>query len=396
MRNNPFRQISILFVFVLAAISVTGCGGGISGTGGGSIITTDATIETDMADTGSITADSNGSVSDNNAPVDSGSPTADSVPVSINNVIPDLSGLIANLIQSGNGADTNSVTRELAQNLIAIASQLQNLQSALQNQQNLPVSTTAGSIFDNTAVFSQAGSNSTIQWTNDNALVSIVSTTDENTLYLLQENQRLTLRNLDRSQNTLFQASVVPTSNIVATNPAVATSAAVVVEAVSNNNGALIYTRALSSEDNTITFSEHPTDNTVQSQREILAANGTTIALETCTQATAINNCQTDTDWSAVSTNATAANTFAVALENIEQSLADVVSALDTLPGGTSSAVIANTENVMAIDPNLQCGLQVVRGVVRSFCIQPLPLDPIGNVFEEIFSGGEIFYQRLP
>jgi len=313
---------------------------------------------------------------------------ADQLPASIDSVVPDLSQIANTIIQTGSSATNISASLQLAMNLQVIALELQQLQVEVTSSQNLQLTPAASTFFDSTLTLTQADSNSVINLSNDNTLQTVFSTSSDRLLYLLQENQRLTLRRIDLAQNSLFQASIIPLGN--ATD--------IVAEAVINTNGDLTIIRSLSTTERTVTFADHPTDITVQSQREIINPDGTTLVLETCTRATAANSCLLDSDWTATTSieDTVTGSIFSEASAVIEMQLATIESPLATLPDDVISAAIASTEDDQAVEDNLQCGLQVFMQTLRPFCIQPQPFELDGTVFQETLSGGQIFYQQLP
>jgi len=205
--NKQHRLISLVLL-VLTGFILSACGGGISGTGDGGLIVaqTDTTATVDapnaIADgsTDEVQDADGGDASDGAADQ---APDADQLPNGIDSVVPDLSQLASTIIQTGSNATSISESLQLALNLEIIATELQQLQAEIINQQSL--------------------------------------------LYLLLENQRLTVRRIDLAQNNLFQASLIPLGN--ATD--------LVVEAVVNTNGNLRIFRSLSTTENTVTFADH-------------------------------------------------------------------------------------------------------------------------------------------
>ena len=391
MLNKQHRLIS-LTLLVLTGFILSACGGGISGTGDGGLIVaetdTAATVDAPnaIADSSTDAQDADGGDTSDGAADQA--PGADQLPNGIDSVVPDLSQLASTIIQTGSNATSISESLQLALNLETIATELQQLQAEIISQQGLQVAVSVSTFFDNTLTLLQDGIESVINVSNDNSLQSVFSTNSNRTLYLLLENQRLTVRRIDLVQNSLFQASLVPLGN----------TADLVVEAVVNTNGNVRVIRSLSTTESTVTFADHPTDTTVQSQREIINPDGTTLVLETCTRATAANSCSLDSDWTATtSTGDTATgDLFVQASATIEMQLTTIESPLDALPGGVDSAVIASTENDQDVEENLQCGLQIFMQTLRPFCVQPQPFELNGTVFQETLSAGEIFYQRLP
>lgn len=376
--NN--RHIAGVALFALLSLLITACSGGIDGTGdGGPVIIQPGDTIADVPDGGTSGVGSN--------PDSSAAPTANTgTPI-----LPDLSNRIPKaLLEAHNRNEQTSGSEPFIQQLILASADFEQINNELTVASGVTIGTAVDGYFDNSVEFSQPG-RTTIKWSNDNTAISLSTANENRIVYLLMLDQTLTIRRFDRTNNLLFQAEIhsLPESG----NDSI-------LEATLNNNGALSYLRSYSSDaqaGNTAIFTQHPTDTNSEQRREIIDQSGTVIDIQTCTVTNSAGRCQSDTDWAVVNDagSGNAELQFSTAINNIDITLELRRSPLTSLPQGVNEAVIATTDDTTATAGNIQCGLQIVDGVVRAFCIEPQPLEANGNLFQEILSGGEVFYQLL-
>lgn len=380
MTNNLINTracIAKYTVIALLSLLVCACGGGIAGTGDGTpILPIENNIEnSSTGNPQSPTADSTGG--ETQAPTHS---TNDQAPV------PDLSMLIPSswvAAQARNDQTSNSIA--FTQQLTTSATEIEQISTALLNYESPNNNADPEGIYDNALSFSLESQDNTIKWSGNT--LSLFSTNTNRHLYLSQNNQMITIRRLDRARNILFQANIINANG------------SLFIEAILNNNGAESYLRSTTDDNgSTVNFTQHPTDTSLMRQREIIDLSGTTTDVQTCIADTANNGCQIDDDWLTVNSNdADNANTlFASASANISSALQATAARDFQLPPDVVAAVLTDSSAEQPIAEEIQCGLILVNGTVREFCLQPLPVEITGNRFQELLSGGQVFYQLMP
>ncbi len=387
MQNNPpyrfilecIQHIAGIALVVTLSLFTAACSGGISGTGDG------RPVIIEPGETGSDTTviDGVGGTTDSNA-----APTANTnLPT-----LPELSLAIPTALLEAHGRNESiSESAPFTQQLILVSTDFEQIQSELSIATDAAINTAVNNYFDSSVEHSLSG-DTVIRWSSDNAAISVFSTNADRIIYFLQVDETLTIRRFDRNTNVLFQAAIdSPPEN----------NSESVLETTLNNNGINSYLRAYSSGAEagaTVTFIQHPTNISIERQREIIDQSGAVIDIQTCTVASSPESCQSDANWAVVtdSGNGTASQLFTTAINNINARLELRQTPIPSIPQEVNEAVIATTTEQLSAAENIQCGLQVVDGTVRAFCVEPLPLEASGTLFQEILSGGEVFYQLLP
>ena len=387
MRSNSVHNshLSQSIAVVIFSLWLSACGGGISGTGdGGPIVTQptesiNSTGSTDTVDTSSDTvpeSPADTGVSDQDGPA---TPTA----VDINLLLPDLSLLVPDtLLQVNAQGQSVSATVPFTAQLITLTQEVTETINAISGAQATPMteinSQFSDSRFNNMLSFSLQGTETIAASSNDTDLRFFFSNNPERAIHLLQQDGTITLRRVDRSDNSVFQARIVSRAD------------SSVIRADLNINGIPSYLESYSTAEITAAFSQHPTDPTVPRRRELIDPAGVVLVVQNCTGAA---DCFTNSGFS--NTDATGLQ-FSSATQAIEAALPEPVnSPLITLPDGVTEAVLAVTESAQPTEDQIQCGVQTVDDNIQLFCLRPLALETNGSLFSETVSGGEIFYQRL-
>lgn len=380
--HSVFKLLAIISVSVL----LSACGGGISGTGDGGPIIIESVESTDSmgnsanADSGttdSTGANVGGGDSGNfDVPSNTTSPTIPNVPT------PDLSMLVPDtLLQARMRNDGVSATQPFIAQLVAVNQEVSATFSMFDTLQTTQTDNLTG-YFDKTLSFSHNGTDTTIAWADTMALRFLLTVNSDRAIHVLQEDNTLTIRRVDRNNNALFQATVKTLTN------------GSVMEADLNNNGDQKYLQTYSGPLFTAAYIQHPTDPAITRQRELIDPSGTVSVIQNCSAAS--QDCKDDSAWSNASTNASARLAEGTSQINSALSAVTLPQGLltgDVLPDNVTEAVLAATLNQQPTEPEIQCGLQQVDDNVRAFCLQPLPLIAEVALFSEMLSGGEIFYQ---
>jgi len=370
---------------VAISLWLSACGGGISGTGDGGpqiiIESVDSSGNTgNPGDSGS--ADSTGATTGGG---DSGnvdaSPTTAS-PTTPNVPTPDLSMLVPEtLLQARLRNDGVSATQPFIAQLVAVSQDVSATFDAFDSVQTNQTDVVSGP-FNKTLSFSQNGTDTTLAWADTTQLRFLLTINSERAIHVLQENNKLTIRRVDRINNAVFHA-------IVKTLPEGS-----VVEADLNNNGDQKYLQTYSGPQFTAAYMQHPTDTAITRQRELIEPSGAVSVVQNCSANS--QNCNDDSAWSNPSTSASTQLTEGTTQINSAIPTATLPQGLlagDALPDNVTEAVVAATQNQQPTESEIQCGLQQVDNNVRAFCLQPLPLVSELVLFGEQLSGGQIFYQ---
>ena len=358
---------SIVF-YIVVGLLLNACSGGISGTGDGGqpgdVINVDQNV-----------SDGDGSAPQTGGDAGSGDSDDDSIPQT-----PDTSRIIPAALQQLN------MQNDSASAALPLIAQLSSLQQEVNTALEM-TGTAAGTLttnvsdaFDATFRFTFNNTETLIARSSFSTVSYIFSTNSERTLYVLQEDNRVTARHLDRTSNSLLQARIILMAD-----------GSTIIEADLNQNGIQSYFQTYSDASTTAVFSEHPTDPTIARQRELIDTNGALTILQNCTAAT--QDCDLDSSWS--NENATSNVQFSNARNSIEADLDTVTSPPITLPDSVDEAVATQqTNNDQPTEEQIQCGVQRVTDTVRVFCWLPQPLAPT-SLFSETLAGDEIFYQPL-
>ena len=386
----PLVSICARVVTAIAvSIVLSACDGGISGTGDGGPVTiqpgdsADSTGNTNTIDSG---IDS-GSDSDVASPADSGDPTTQSPDAGdIALPLPDLSLLVPEaLLQTTLRNDGISATVPFTTELITLTQEVNETIesiSAAQTMQTTAISSRFNdSRFDNVLSFSIDGTDTIVASADATALRFFFSDNSARAIHLFQQDDTITLRRVDRNNNTVFQAKIVSVSE-----------SSTAIGAALNNNGMQLYLESYSTAEFTTAFTHHPADPTIPRQRELIDPDGAVSVVQTCTGA--IAECMSDSDYA--NTDATTGTRFSNAAQAIANALSTPENApLITLPDGVDEAVLATSVDAQPTEDQIQCGVQTVDNSIRLFCLRPLPLESDVSLFSETVAGGEIFYQRL-
>ena len=234
--------------------------------------------------------------------------------------------------------------------------------------------------FNNILSFSLQGTETIMASAEDTELGFFFSINSERAIHLLQQDDTVTLRRVDLSGNSVFQAKIVTLTN------------STVIAADLNTLGIQSYLEAYSTDQFTAVVTQHPTDTSVPRQRELIDPTGTIFEVQNCTGP--IEDCSSDSDFS--NTDADIGLQFLIATRTFAAALSEPGNAPSlTLPDNVNEAVITATANLTPTEDQIQCGLQRVDNNTRFFCLRPLPLESDINLFSETVSGGAIFYQAL-
>ncbi len=376
---------------VLITLFVSACSGGISGTGDGGprIIDTNGSVsnvqdnsvdgDTDSTNTAAdpVPVDSVGS--DNTS---SGDASPDAAPDNAI-VLPELSTVLPiALLNSISNSDSISSSEVFTRQLVSATDELANITAVATNSLNAEsINTDLAGFFDNSIEITSADTTTLIRWTLDSTLRSLFSATASHLLYVLQEDSNITVRRVDLINNTVFNANLLtrPTDTVI--------------EAALNANGLQRYLSSLSTVTETTVFTQHPSDDAAR-QREMIDQTGAITIAQSCDPTNAQNNCTTDTDWTLVAGDNIASTDFVGAGNRITEALNSIDPVVSSIPDSVTQAVIASSDSENLAPETIQCGIQRVSNSIRSFCIEPLPLESAGNLFEETLSGGQIFYMR--
>ena len=393
------RHTKLIPGFAIALIiMLSSCGGGISGTGDGSVIA-DADNLPDAGD-----------IADGDIVNTTGFPSSieDILGPNIDNAaltaLLNLSTSVPTpLIESFGNVNSNSSSDQFVEQLTLLAQELLEVGVSLASIENPSFEDSATSdnpsnFFDTFIEFSDSGTDTLIQLTDDNSIASVFSENSERIIYALLQDDVITVRRTDIALNSVFQAA------LFITNDSVSGSTSTIIEAAFNNNDTQTYLQTLSIEnasgDNTaVVFTRDPTDPLIEQQREIIDSAGTVTDLQTCIAAQTADACQSDDSFTAVIVSdsgiATANTQFELANAQIATVAASLASPIDNLPMGLTEAVIADSDADQPLPSDIQCGLQLFDDAVRAFCFEPLPLEINGDIFLENVAGGVIFYQRI-
>jgi len=234
--------------------------------------------------------------------------------------------------------------------------------------------------FNNVAGFTLDNTDTIVASADAGDLRFFFSSNSERAIHLFQQDGTLTVRRLDRSSNSVFQATIVSLAE------------SSIIAADLNENGIQTYLQSYSTMQFTAAFTQHPTDPTVPRQRELIDQTGTVTVLQNCTGA--ITDCISDSDFSNTDTD------IGMQFSNATQAIATALSVPENapsnaLPDGVNEAVLTTSAATQPTEDQILCGLQTVDGSIQFFCLRPLPLESDASVFSETVSGGEIFYQLL-
>ena len=321
------------------------------------------------------------------SPADSGDPTTQSPDAGdIALPLPDLSLLVPEaLLQTTLRNDGISATVPFTTELITLTQEVNETIesiSAAQTMQTTAISSRFNdSRFDNVLSFSIDGTDTIVASADATALRFFFSDNSARAIHLFQQDDTITLRRVDRNNNTVFQAKIVSVSE-----------SSTAIGAALNNNGMQLYLESYSTAEFTTAFTHHPADPTIPRQRELIDPDGAVSVVQTCTGA--IAECMSDSDYA--NTDATTGTRFSNAAQAIANALSTPENApLITLPDGVDEAVLATSVDAQPTEDQIQCGVQTVDNSIRLFCLRPLPLESDVSLFSETVAGGEIFYQRL-
>lgn len=395
MRNNNLhkkhasRSLRLLLIYILAGMFISACGGGISGTGdGGTPIVIGPENNTGVADSSDAGADGN-SLDATASPTESDQSSRS----------PDVSQLLPESLRLLIARNENvSSAQPLATQLNAFQ---QEVDLALQIADTV-AGTSEENIsdeFDTTIRYSLNNTETVIARSANAATSYLFSTSNERVIQVLQQDGNLTLRYLNRNLNSLLQATIDSR-----------TDGTIIIEADLNQNGIASYLKILSTASRTSVFGQHPTDTSIERQRELLDPSGNILTVQTCTAAS--QNCDIDSSWS--NSDPATDTQFSTDMTTIDNRLAVITSPVASLPEGVNEAVLSQETLQRPTDEQIQCGIQRLTNTgetntgetntgqtnteetntIRAFCFLPQPLGPT-SLFSETLAGGEIFYQLL-
>lgn len=367
--TTSLRSLALYFAM---SLFISACGGGISGTGdGGPGIIVEQISE--MGGTDGADSSVDGATEDTSAVA---SPTdAGNIALS-----PDVSQLVPQVLQN-----LNTRTGDIDSVALALAAQL----TALQQEVNVTlqsISTAPGTPdesfseqFDTANRYIQGNTETVLANDATTSSSYLFSTNDERVIYVLQQGDTTTVRQLTKSSNDLLQANVISL-----------TDGETVIQADLNRNGTQSYITALSTTETSIVFEQHPTDTTIARHRELIDQSGNLQTIQSCTASS--QNCVLDSSWT--NTDTATSTQFNNALTTIEGSLNSIIAPFGSIPPDTAEAVLTEPTSDNFTEEQILCGLQRVDSTTRVFCVQPPPFTST-SLFSETLAGGEIFYQLL-
>lgn len=382
MPNNTMHKkhaslsLRSLLIYVLACMFIGACGGGISGTGdGGTPIVIGPENNTGVADSSDAGADGN-SLDATVTPGPTGSDQSARTP-DVSQLLPETLRLLIARNENASSAQPLATQLNALQQEVDIALQIANTVAGT-SEENISdeFATTLRHSLDNTETVIARSANTATSY--------LFSTSNERVIQVLQQDDNLTVRYLNRNLNSLLQATINS-----------GTDDNTIIEADLNQNGIPSYLKILSTSLRTIVFEQHPTDTSIEQQRELLDPSGNILTVQNCTAAS--QNCAIDSNWS--NSDPVTDTQFNTDRTTIDNRLSVITSPLASLPDGVNEAVLSEETTQSPTDEQIQCGIQRLTNTgetntIRAFCFLPQPLGPT-SLFSETLAGGEIFYQLL-
>ncbi len=394
MRSNSTRHHALhpalIVISLLTSLLLGACSGGISGTGDGGppiVINPEANTSEDVAgsDSGDGLSDnadsgvSDGSTDVNADPVINTDPVENNAPAAS----PDTSLLLPAILQQLILLDENiSAAQPLAIELNSLQQQVI-ASPGLTNTTTGTPTVNVSDVFDTTLSFSTQDTETLLAASSTTNTSYLFSSNAERTFHLLQQNQSLTLRYLNRTTNTLTQARITQLSDAIT-----------IMEADLNQNGQQSYLQLHLAAATSTVFSQHPTNTSIARQRELIDENGNVQTVQTCNAET--QDCSLDNSWS--NSSATSNEIFSIALSAIEDTLDAIATPDFDLPDEINEAVLTTAPDQSPTDAQIQCSIQRVSDTLRTFCYLPLPIPAAGQsitIFSETLAGGEVFYRLI-